>query len=113
MSHRITVCTSCRLKGSNIRPGKALIHQLRQAVSAADNQLSTDYEIAGAACLAGCKSSCTIAFQAKNKASYLFGDIEPDEDLGDIVDFAKDYACLLYTSPSPRDGATSRMPSSA
>ena len=24
-----------------------------------------------------------------------------------------DYACLLYTSPSPRDGATSRMPSSA
>ena len=25
----------------------------------------------------------------------------------------KYYACLLYTSPSPRDGATSRMPSSA
>ena len=24
-----------------------------------------------------------------------------------------DKACLLYTSPSPRDGATSRMPSSA
>ena len=23
------------------------------------------------------------------------------------------YRCLLYTSPSPRDGATSRMPSSA
>ena len=29
----------------------------------------------------------------------------------DIVDRPK--ACLLYTSPSPRDGATSRMPSSA
>ena len=25
----------------------------------------------------------------------------------------KSSACLLYTSPSPRDGATSRMPSSA
>ena len=25
----------------------------------------------------------------------------------------KYYYCLLYTSPSPRDGATSRMPSSA
>ena len=24
-----------------------------------------------------------------------------------------DYACLLYTSPSPRDGLLSRMPSSA
>ena len=29
---------------------------------------------------------------------------------GDVIDF---YSCLLYTSPSPRDGATSRMPSSA
>ena len=26
---------------------------------------------------------------------------------------ARVYTCLLYTSPSPRDGATSRMPSSA
>lgn len=94
MSHRITVCTSCRLKGSDIRPGKALIHRLREAISATDNPPSADYEIGGAACLAGCKNSCTIAFQAKNKASYLFGDIEPDEDLGDIVDFAKDYALL-------------------
>ena len=29
-----------------------------------------------------------------------------------IVDY-KDDACLLYTSPSPRDPKTSRMPSSA
>ena len=27
--------------------------------------------------------------------------------------FKKDYSCLLYTSPSPRDGTKSRMPSSA
>ena len=26
---------------------------------------------------------------------------------------AQNWGCLLYTSPSPRDGATSRMPSSA
>ena len=26
---------------------------------------------------------------------------------------ARHFGCLLYTSPSPRDGATSRMPSSA
>ena len=29
----------------------------------------------------------------------------------DFIDFEE--PCLLYTSPSPRDGATSRMPSSA
>ena len=39
--------------------------------------------------------------------------------LGMKLDFSKegkviiDMCCLLYTSPSPRDGATSRMPSSA
>ena len=32
-------------------------------------------------------------------------------DANDAKPLAK--ACLLYTSPSPRDGATSRMPSSA
>ena len=31
-------------------------------------------------------------------------------ELHDILD---DYVCLLYTSPSPRDGLLSRMPSSA
>ena len=29
------------------------------------------------------------------------------------VDYDKIQACLLYTSPSPRDGLLSRMPSSA
>ena len=29
------------------------------------------------------------------------------------IDYTKVKTCLLYTSPSPRDGATSRMPSSA
>ena len=33
--------------------------------------------------------------------------------LGEINAYHNVYACLLYTSPSPRDGATSRMPSSA
>ena len=36
------------------------------------------------------------------------------EDSGEILIDGKRYkSCLLYTSPSPRDGATSRMPSSA
>ncbi len=40
-----------------------------------------------------------------------------DEVLVMIMDAPRSYTgentCLLYTSPSPRDGATSRMPSSA
>ena len=37
-------------------------------------------------------------------------------DIANIISFAKHYSyntCLLYTSPSPRDRPTSRMPSSA
>ena len=30
-----------------------------------------------------------------------------------LLDWLKMYTCLLYTSPSPRDGLLSRMPSSA
>ena len=33
-----------------------------------------------------------------------------DEDIKSIVNYG---SCLLYTSPSPRDGLLSRMPSSA
>ena len=34
-------------------------------------------------------------------------------ELGDATDLAAFGPCLLYTSPSPRDGLLSRMPSSA
>ena len=32
---------------------------------------------------------------------------------GEVIGGAKAFVCLLYTSPSPRDGLLSRMPSSA
>ena len=42
-------------------------------------------------------------------------DAETRAELTALLDAAKggDKACLLYTSPSPRDLSTSRMPSSA
>ena len=36
-----------------------------------------------------------------------------DQGFYNEAKFAVDYICLLYTSPSPRDLSTSRMPSSA
>ena len=42
----------------------------------------------------------------KNKFKLEYSSIEDKS-------FKLDYTCLLYTSPSPRDGLLSRMPSSA
>ena len=41
----------------------------------------------------------------------MHGMISQVEGLAKALDI--DYICLLYTSPSPRDGLLSRMPSSA
>ena len=39
--------------------------------------------------------------------------VETAQDLGMNIHYAWQFFCLLYTSPSPRDGLLSRMPSSA
>ena len=60
--------------------------------------------------------------QIKNQI--LSGELQPEEAMPSIRGLARDlrisvittkraYDCLLYTSPSPRDGLLSRMPSSA
>ena len=43
----------------------------------------------------------------------LFSTINSLREKLDQSIFEKNNACLLYTSPSPRDGTSSRMPSSA
>ena len=46
---------------------------------------------------------------------HVLNDINLSVDRGEVVVVIgpSGSGCLLYTSPSPRDGATSRMPSSA
>ena len=41
------------------------------------------------------------------------GTVSPDKSTVMFKIFCTDEACLLYTSPSPRDATLSRMPSSA
>ena len=57
--------------------------------------------------------------QGTQLGSLLFGPIDDVPDVifqqidGDMIRDAALRTCLLYTSPSPRDGLLSRMPSSA
>lgn len=93
-SHRITICTSCGLQGENRKPGHALIGKLRAAVAAASGAISQRFEISGAACWAGCDRPCAVADHAPRKATFLSGDTDPEEDVEDLVSFARHDAAL-------------------
>ena len=59
---------------------------------------------------------CLVGANGSGKSTLLrliFGDIKPRSGEIFIEDSNKQKICLLYTSPSPRDGLLSRMPSSA
>ncbi|WP_394689492.1 DUF1636 family protein [Hoeflea sp.] len=105
-SHRITVCTACRHTGSNCHPGLDLIARLRDAMEKARDATGALFEISGVACMAGCDRPCTVAYQATDKATYLFGDIDPADDIEDLVRFAEQYAGLDdgWCSASQRPG---------
>lgn len=94
MNHRITICTSCRHTGTECRPGYELIERLRQSIAQAGDAVPEAFEISGVACMAGCDRPCTVAYHGTKKAAYLFGDIDPETDVDDLVIFAKQYAYL-------------------
>ena len=52
-------------------------------------------------------------FSKRNKSLLGYNSIFTPEVIDDIHIKAQLGSCLLYTSPSPRDGLLSRMPSSA
>ncbi|CTQ65455.1 DUF1636 family protein [Roseibium alexandrii] len=94
MNHRITVCISCRRKGTETRLGFELIERLRNALLAAEEMIPETFDVSGVACMAGCDRPCTVAYHSTSKASYLFGDIDPKTDVDDLIAFAKQYAYL-------------------
>ena len=49
----------------------------------------------------------------KDQIRILKQEVAELQDAGKAKDSANKRTCLLYTSPSPRDGLLSRMPSSA
>ncbi len=116
--HKITVCTSCRHKGTQCRPGFELIENLRAALKVAGDAIPEDFAVSGVACMAGCDRPCTVAYHCSQKATYLFGDIDPNEDIDDLVAFAEHYSemqdgwCSSVDRPGKlRTSTLARVPS--
>ena len=85
--HQIIVCEGCRHHGQSCGPGYALLQKLRAAVALAG--VDETFEISGTACLVTCGRSCTVAWQATGTATWFFGDIDPDQPIADLVEFAR------------------------
>lgn len=83
-AHRIVVCTLCA-------QGERLLANLKRAYADRDFEEVT---LAGIDCMAGCEHAHTVGYQAQDKASYLFGDIDPDSkaDIDALIAFSKQYA---------------------
>lgn len=106
--HHIVVCTTCRHEGAACRPGADLIAKLRAGLTlAAQAGVSPSFEVSGIACMAGCSRPCTVAFKADGKATYLFGDVDADEDIDALIAFARQYETVPdgWTKSSERPNA--------
>lgn len=79
-------------KQSDDGAGARLIVRLQQALL--NRQSPLDFAVSEINCMAGCDRPCALAYQADGKATYLFGDIDPDGSIDALVEFADQYAGL-------------------
>ena len=81
--HQILVCKACKHHGQTCEPAFRLLKTTRAAIAAAG--LGDEFEVSGTACLAGCVPDhggpCVIGVRATAKATWLFGDIDPAQQI--------------------------------
>lgn len=94
--HQILVRKACKHKGDACKRGFRLLTKLPAAISAAGP--GETFEVSGTAWLAGCVpdhgAPCVIGYRATGKATWLFGDIGPDQPLDELVAFARTFPAL-------------------
>ncbi|WP_297773186.1 DUF1636 domain-containing protein [uncultured Roseovarius sp.] len=83
MAHRIVVCSTC--EGGD---GKAFAARIRAALAAR----SMEFSVEDHDCMSNCARPLSVAFSAPDKATYLFGDVDPLRDLDDTLAFAALFA---------------------
>lgn len=90
--HQFLVYKSCKATPAHRRPGPVMIRALTLALDKAG--LSQGFEVSATACMGGCDTPCSVALRAPEKANWLFCNLDPVTDVGDLVAFARLYAAL-------------------
>lgn len=116
----VLVCTTCRPADApreGQAAGQALFERVQDALAFAPDSASGP-RLRGIACLGACSHSCTVALQAPSKASYVFGELLPDDDcVQAVLEAARQHAQgtdgLLAWGQRPdrlRRGLVARLP---
>lgn len=101
----LIICTTCRTTDTpkeHRAAGDILLQAVQAAQAFGDQPKWAMVIVRAMACLSGCSRSCTAAFQAHGKHSYLFGDLAATEDVARQL---LDCAVLHHLTP---DGALLR-----
>lgn len=88
-NHRITFSTFTDDAGVGCQAGYQLLAKLRHAIDLAGDSVADDFEIDGRVEMEGRDGPCLLAWRGTRKAAYLFGDIDPKDDIDDLVRYAK------------------------
>ena len=90
MTVTLHVCTTCRRglpeAGDGPRPG-AELHAALTAAGAPDGVRIVPVE-----CLSACDNGCSVALSAPGRWSYVYGHMDPEKDVADILAGAAAYA---------------------
>ncbi|MFN6517685.1 MAG: DUF1636 domain-containing protein [Nostoc sp. CreGUA01] len=118
--HTLFVCKTCasvwqdgkRLPGSG---GEQLLQELQHL--AQDWKLRDEFPIQEVECMSACNRSCVVAFAAKGKLTYLFGDLAVNESASAVLECASQYYAkadgLLPWSERPKalkNGILAKIP---
>ncbi|AZV77390.1 DUF1636 domain-containing protein [Parasedimentitalea marina] len=86
----LTVCTTCRradVDPEATRPGSILLAALRET------GLPEGVKVRGVECLSACTRGCSMVLSGGDKRwTYVYGDLNPDEHVDDILAGAAAYA---------------------
>lgn len=78
--HFLLICSTCN--------GTLGVENARGELA---SKLPSGFVIHTVDCMAGCDRPTTVGFQAVGKAQYLFGDIQTEQDLEALAEFALQY----------------------
>ncbi|MEA5507062.1 DUF1636 family protein [Halotia wernerae UHCC 0503] len=93
-SHTLFVCKTCASTWQDgKRLGKSGGQKLLQHLQhlAKDWGLRAQFPIQEVECMSACNRSCVVAFAAKGKLTYLFGDLTVDDSASAVLECASQY----------------------